>query len=126
MRLGLLALLFGGVAVAQSPPPSEYRAKMLLIGEIADSDLLQIKVGRLALDRSQDPAVRDLARRMIDEHSEDYQQLKLIADREGLPFPVEEAGNAKVLCDDLSHLSGAAFDRAYVAAATFGDDDLAA
>jgi putative membrane protein len=114
MRLRLLLalpFLVGGIALAQAP---QHEAQVRLLATAAEADLSQIQLANLALSRSHDPAVRDLARRTIDERTRDYQAKKLIADRDGLPFPSEPAGNAKALLEDLASLSGNAFDRVYL------------
>ena len=111
MRLRLLlSFLVGGIAFAQ--PPSSDHARLL--AEAAEADLSQIQLANLALSRSHNPEVRAEARRTLDDRARDYQAKKRIADREGLPFPSEPAGNAKALLEDLASMSGNAFDRAYL------------
>jgi putative membrane protein len=125
MRLwiALSFLVGGGVALAAVVPQD---SNTRLMNEVAAGDLAQIDLGRLALARSSDPNVRQLATRMIDEHSKSYQQLKLIADRKGLPFPTQMWGNHKQLHNDLASMYGSAFDLAYVSQATFAREDTVA
>jgi predicted outer membrane protein len=114
MRLRLLLalpFLVGGIAFAQTP---QHEVRVRLLAQAAEADLSQIQLANLALSRSHDPTVRALARRTIEERTRDYQAKKLIADRDGLPFPSEPAGNAKALLEDLAALSGSAFDRVYL------------
>jgi predicted outer membrane protein len=47
----------------------------------------EVAMGRLALERSQNPTVRAFAQRMIHDHSRANDQLITIADNEGLSYP---------------------------------------
>jgi putative membrane protein len=84
-----------------------------LIAQLAEADLAQIRLARLALDKTQSPQARDLATRMLDDHTSGYQQLQTIALGKGVPFPSETAGNQKLVYQRLAKLSAASFDHAY-------------
>jgi putative membrane protein len=83
------------------------------ISDLAERNLAQVALGRLALQKSADPQIRTLASRMVKDGTSDYEQLSQIALHKGLPFPSQQAGNQKLLYDKLSQMSGPDFDRAY-------------
>lgn len=75
-----------------------------------------IAMARLALDRSQDPAVRSLAEKELSEHSRMLGELRQVAERKELSlapeFTIEQKGGVL----GLHMLRGDEFDRAYMAA----------
>lgn len=82
--------------------------------QAAQSDMTEIKTSQLALDKSQNSAVRDFAQRMIDEHTKSSSELKPIAERKNVTLAAELAPKQQALYDKLSGLSGEQFDRAYM------------
>lgn len=87
-------------------------------GRASASNTFEIRSSQMALQKSRDPAVRDLARWMIDSHTMAERKLQgaaSYADDQGAAGPVETPTTSATL-SDLGALDGAAFDKAYVAA----------
>lgn len=82
----------------------------------AASNTFEIRSSEMALRRSHDPAVRDLARWMIESHTAAAHALAAVADTTAMPEtagPVETPETNAMLAE-LAGLQGADFDRAYV------------
>ena len=75
----------------------------------------EIDTSRLALARSQDQAIREYAQRMIDEHTRANEVLTQQASEQGFELPSERVDPFdQAIAAQLSQLSGAEFDQAYV------------
>lgn len=91
-------------------------------GRASASNTFEIRSSQMALRKSHDPAVRDMARWMIDSHTSAERNLQGAAtyeDYQGGAAPVETPTTSATLAD-LGALDGKAFDRAYVAAQVEG------
>lgn len=78
-------------------------------------DLMAVAESRVALDRAADPRVADFARRIVAERGGDEAALRRAASGSGVAVPTAlDPGRAARLAS-LRDLSGAAFDRAYLA-----------
>lgn len=81
----------------------------------ADS-LAEIQMGHIALDKSSSAQVKELAQRIIDDHTKANDQLMSIAERQQVTLPTEPTPMQKQEADKLKAMSGAAFDQAYARA----------
>lgn len=91
-------------------------------GQASASNTFEIRSSRMALKKSRDPAVRDMARWMIDSHTAAERKLQgaaTYADYMGAADPVETPTTSATLAD-LAGLDGASFDKAYVDAQVAG------
>ncbi|HEY7306593.1 MAG TPA: DUF4142 domain-containing protein [Bryobacteraceae bacterium] len=82
----------------------------------AQGGIAEVKLGQLALKRASHSDVRTFGQRMVDDHSKANERLKAAAAKGGMTLPATMNANDQALYDKLSHLSGAAFDRAYTRA----------
>jgi len=103
---------------AVSSQPTLTRGDQDFVAKAAGDNGFQIAMARLALQKSQNSAVRKLAQRITDDHSRMNSELAESATRhrtahESTPVPVKRA---EQLQDDLGRLSGDAFDRAFAGA----------
>ncbi|MFQ4143767.1 DUF4142 domain-containing protein [Chlorogloeopsis sp. ULAP02] len=80
----------------------------------AQSDLTEIQTSQLALQRSQNKAVRDYAQRMIQEHTNSSKQLTQIAKNKNVTLPKDIGPDNKALLSKLRNATGSNFDRAYM------------
>lgn len=81
--------------------------------EAARDSAAEIKLARLALDRSSNSAVREFAQRMIDDHTKANRQLMHLARDKGITLSTAPTAEENATYDRLASLHGAAFDRAY-------------
>jgi putative membrane protein len=83
----------------------------------AEGGILEVELGRLALQQASNAEVKEFASRMVTDHSRANMELKAIAESKDIALPTEERVKAKhqAMIAKLEKLEGAAFDRAYMA-----------
>jgi putative membrane protein len=74
----------------------------------------EVELGQLAQQKSQDPKVKEFAKRMVDDHSKANEKLKSLASSKGVDLPSQPDAKEKAEKERLSKLSGEQFDRAYM------------
>jgi putative membrane protein len=84
------------------------------IAEAARGNEAEIELGQLAQQKAQSPEVKSLAQRLVTDHTRANQQLKQLAQKEGMSVPTGLDKDQKDLRARLEKLNGAAFDRAFV------------
>jgi putative membrane protein len=77
--------------------------------------MAEVQLGQLAADKAQNPQVKAFGEKMVRDHSTLDNELKPFADRAGVPPPTGLSEEDQAEIDKLKGLSGAEFDRAYVA-----------
>jgi putative membrane protein len=108
--LGVLLLV--GTACSVHAQSGTSQDAMFMRNAAADS-LAEIQLGRIALDKSSSAQVKQLAQRIIDDHTKANDQLMAIAQRKQVSLPTEPMPMQKREADSLQAMSGAAFDQAY-------------
>ena|SRR5579885_379731 len=117
------AMLFAGPAISQTSAVSSRPAVAAAtisssdyVRQTAMSDLFEIQSSQMALDKSQDAAVRKFAQQMIHDHTQSSEKLKKLLQTENVniapPSKLDQAHLA--LLDKLRGASGSAFDKDYV------------
>jgi putative membrane protein len=86
------------------------------IREVASMNLLEVRLGTLAGQRSSNTAVKQFGQQMVSSHGGMAQQWSSLAARNGLPTSATLNPIQQQSADQLSKLSGADFDRAYMSA----------
>lgn len=123
-RIRLFALLAACVAVPafaqmqkDAAPPAAGAASTALshfAREAASGGMSEVELGRLAVERATNPAVKAFGQRMVDDHSKANVELQAIASHAGIALPGQVEAREKQTYTRLAALSGAAFDRAYI------------
>lgn len=103
----------GGTALTKSDQ------KMLM--NLAQANMAEIEAARLAHGKSANDEVRQFAQQMIDDHTKVLDEIKQLAQARGVMLPSELDRSHKATANKLAALSGAAFDRAYLAKAGVSD-----
>lgn len=80
----------------------------------ARSDMAEIMMGNMALQKSQNEEVRRFAQMMIDAHTKTSEQLKPMAASKNVALPADVDAKQKSMSDKLSGLSGEKFDAEYM------------
>ncbi|MGN2253241.1 DUF4142 domain-containing protein [Frateuria sp. GZRe12] len=88
----------------------------MFMRKAAAANTAEIQAGRIALDKSGNAEVKQLAQRIIDDHTKAGDQLVSIAQRKQVSLPTEPMPTQKQEADHLKSLSGTAFDQAYAQA----------
>lgn len=120
----LLAALSVAFAVAQSASaqtPTIAKADADRLSAIAQANIAEIAAGKMALDKSSNADVKAFAQQMIDDHGKGLDETQKLAATKSVTLPTEPDGAHKKMAADLQKLSGAAFDKEYVAKAGVAD-----
>jgi putative membrane protein len=78
------------------------------------ANLAEIKAGQLAQQRAANNEVKQFAQRIVDDHTNADNRLQQIATQKGIKLPNDVDQTQKADQDQLSQLSGTAFDQAFV------------
>ncbi|MEG3897478.1 MULTISPECIES: DUF4142 domain-containing protein [unclassified Microcoleus] len=81
--------------------------------QAAQTGMLEVQLGRLAVQRGSSASVKQYGQQMVDEHTQKNQELMQLAMQKGQEVPTEMSSQNKALSDRLSRLSGTSFDAAY-------------
>jgi len=80
----------------------------------AQSNIMEIELGKLATMKATDSQVKRFAQRMVDDHSKAGDELDGLAAKDNFVVPAQLDPADQMTVDRLSRLSGGAFDRAYM------------
>src|SRR5437667_3742427 len=106
--IGVFVLLAGGILSCANPDSTKFSSAATHGG------LAEVELGRLAVQRGSNPAVKSFGQRMIEDHSRANDELKSIAARKSIALPPDINSDQKATMDKLSKLSGAEFDKEYM------------
>jgi putative membrane protein len=82
-----------------------------LAGENAEVDM-----GKLAVQKGSSDDVKDFGRKMVDDHMKLGEEMRTVADKEGIRAPAGMNAKERAMVSKLQSLSGENFDKAYIAA----------
>ncbi len=102
-------MLVAGAALANADAMDLKFAKMA-----AQGGIFEVKSSQIALQKSQNPQVLNVAKRMVKEHSAANAELKTVAQDNKMTLPADTDPMHKAVISKISGLSGAAFDKAYM------------
>ncbi|TFB30064.1 DUF4142 domain-containing protein [Pedobacter alluvionis] len=102
----------GGIAVEEADAKFTTQAA---VGGIAE-----VELGKLALEKSSNPQVKEFATMMVKDHGMANTELTAIAKQKNITLPSTVDDEHKKKMDDLSKKTGADFDKAYVSAMVDG------
>lgn len=88
---------------------------------IAQANIAEVDAGKMALEKSTNAEVKQFAQMMIDDHGKGLDETKKVAASKNLTLPTETDAAHKKMAADLKKLSGAKFDKQYVAKAGVED-----
>ena len=103
------ALLAAGPVAAQSRDAKEVK-------ELAIANMAEIEAGKLALEKAQDPKVKEFAQHMVDDHTKMLDEVKQLAQSKNVELPSAPDAKHQKLMKKLQGLSGEKFDREYMQA----------
>ncbi len=124
---GLLALAPGAFAQSTSGSMSKMSTKTTttsssklsssdtkFVKEAAIGGMEEVQLGQLAAQKASDPDVKSFGQKMVDDHSKANDQLKQLASQKGVTVASALPASKQKDVDQLSKLSGTAFDKKYV------------
>ncbi|HEY0255951.1 MAG TPA: DUF4142 domain-containing protein [Candidatus Methylacidiphilales bacterium] len=86
------------------------------IVKAAQGGMTEVELGKLAQEKAASPDVKQFGARMVTDHSKADADLKVLAEKKGVNVPDSLDSKHKAMVEHFQHLSGSAFDRAYVKA----------
>jgi putative membrane protein len=98
-----------GTGLQQPNTPDRLFVRAAAIGGMAE-----VEFGELAQQKAQDDAVKEFARRMVEDHGKANDRLTSIAKDAGIALPDEMDAEHQAMRDRLTEASGAAFDLVYL------------
>lgn len=124
-RLSLLGALCGlGVMQAQAQAPAAgalNKADRQIVIDIAQANIAEVAAGKLAAAKGGSADVKAFGQQMVDDHTKGLQDAQQVAQGKNIALPTEPDARHKKMADKLNRLSGAAFDKAYLAQAGVAD-----
>jgi putative membrane protein len=84
------------------------------VSEAATGSLLEVELGKLAVQRATAEGVRQFGQRMVEDHSQAAEQLKQIAQAKAMTLPDSLDAKQRKEIERLQKLSGPHFDQAYM------------
>ncbi|MGE3978964.1 MAG: DUF4142 domain-containing protein [Nitrospira sp.] len=85
-----------------------------VLNKAAKEVQVEISLGQLAAQRASNREVRDFGRQMVEDHKKAGQQVELLALKHGITLSPGEDYDHHAKLEELSRLSGHAFDREYM------------
>lgn len=83
------------------------------VKEAAQGGMAEVELGQLAVQRAQDPDIKQFAQRMIDDHARANAALKQLAQQKKWKLPTDMSSKQKMIYNSLHDKAGADFDREY-------------
>ena len=85
-----------------------------LVVQLAQANISEINIAKLAEEKSKNDQVKTLAKKMMDDHIKALDELKQLAQMKGMTLPTETDRQQKLVENRLTALSGEKFDKQYV------------
>ena len=82
--------------------------------EAAQGGTAEVQMAQLALNKTNNQAVKDLANKILTDHTQANEELKQIAAKDNMNLPSSIDAKDQAEYDKLKALTGATFDREYV------------
>ena len=90
------------------------KADQDMMKDLARANLAEIKTGEMALQKSQNEAVKKFAQKMVDDHTAAMKELQALAQAKGVDLPDEMDMKHKAMSAALEKLSPEKFDETYM------------
>jgi len=89
---------------------------LAFMNDAAPGGMAEVELGKLAASKAQNAEVKAFGQKMVEDHSKAGEELKQLAAQKKVMLPPDVLPKHKEIMDKLSKLSGADFDKEYVAA----------
>jgi predicted outer membrane protein len=91
------------------------------VKDMAMADMAEVETGKLAVSKAQSAEVKAFGQQMVDDHGQALTKVQALAQARGVTLPTELDAKHKAMSAKLEKLSGAEFDKAYMAGAGVKD-----
>ena len=89
---------------------------LAFMNDAAPGGMAEVELGKLAAQKAQNAEVKAFGQKMVEDHSKAGEELKALAAQKKVMLPADVLPTHKEVMAKLSKLSGADFDKEYVAA----------
>lgn len=107
-HLGWVAAGLLAAAPAFASDDSEF------VEKAASGGMMEVKLGEYASQTATSPAVRAFGQHMVEDHAKANEELKAVAQKNGIMLPAEMNAEHQAMTDRLTKMKGMDFDRAYM------------
>jgi putative membrane protein len=114
LAAGALALGVACAVPAQSAAPNNTDSSF--IKQAAADGMAEVQMGRMALGKSSNAQVKQLAHRIIEDHTKANDKLRMLAQKKNVTLPATPTAEARQEAASMKSMDGAGFDRAWAAA----------
>jgi predicted outer membrane protein len=120
----------GGSAAGQSTAAGAATGAKLSSGDqkilkdMAMANMAEIEGGKMAQSKGQSSEVKAFGQQMIDDHTQNLNEVKALAQARGVTLPTEPDAKHKAMASKLEKMSGDAFDKAYMSQAGVQDHKM--
>lgn len=112
IAITLVCVAWAGAQNTTTPSPSD---KKFVRSALEDGNA-EIALGQLAVQNGSSEDVKQFGQKMIDDDTKLGDQMRQVAQKEGIEPPARSAAKGKALEAKLKTLSGPAFDKLYISA----------
>jgi putative membrane protein len=81
---------------------------------LAQGGLAEVEAGKMATEKANDPAVKQFAQQMVEDHTKNNDELKALAQKSGVTLPTTTGHQLQSQQSKLENANGVTFDAAYV------------
>jgi predicted outer membrane protein len=110
-----------GAAGATAAAGSMSKSDQKMLMNIAQANIDEIEAGKIAQSKSESPEIKAFAQQMIDDHSKALAEVQALAKQKGVTLPTEPDARHKAEMAKYEHMSGEAFNKAYMSHAGVAD-----
>ena len=103
-------IILAGAAYAASSPDQSDRQFVITV---AKTDMVQAHEGQIAEDQASRARVKDFAKTVVQDNTDSYGQLSMLAGKLGLPIPRGIDAAKQPAIERLTRLKGASFERQF-------------
>ena len=114
-----VAVAGGRTAQAQTDGTVSEQDKTFLKGQ-QETNLAEISLGKIVIERATSAKVRELATKLVADHTKVSELNRALSTKLGLDIPEQPSATQQAAAETIKSQSGAAFDTAYVAAQVEG------
>ena len=90
------------------------QADKMFVSRSLQTDMVEVQLGQLTLQKSKNEQVKQFAQKMIDDHSQLGDKVKVFAKQIGVEIPNQVSKKDKETMAKFQELSGAEYDQAYI------------
>jgi putative membrane protein len=85
-----------------------------LLQKIAEADKAEIEMGQLAQSNASSPKVKEFGQKLVEDHTQNNQQLEQIAQQNGVQLQAEEKPDEQPVKNKFEKMKGPQFDKAFL------------